>query len=117
MITKEALINLLKDMELTDVLTIYYDGFIGKGINGVQSKDISLSNNFPNVVERISRSNGEEEKTELLNYWLEDGYVKAKYSYYTKGKYDDYFRRIRTYFIIVPYERISSMKISTTNKK
>lgn len=115
MITKEAVIKILKDMELTDVLTIYYDGFVGRGINGVKSKDMSLAKNSSTIVEDISYSDGREEKTELLNYWIEDDYIKAKYSHYKKGKYDKKCEKVSTYFMIIPYERISSMKISTVN--
>lgn len=119
MINKDIIIKEINEMNSGDILTIYYDGFEGRGINGVSSKDISISksNCLPYIVSETSWSSGEKFKTEILEYYLENDYIKARYSYYRKDRYEKNFIKSRTSSMVIPYDRINSLEIKERKLK
>lgn len=112
MFYKEDIIEILEDKKENEILTIYYEGFSGRGINGIQDKHISIRNveDSENTVSLIEYSDGEKIKMIMLNLDIKDNYIKASFEKYKKTKYTD-FIKIRTYSVLVPYDSIQSIEI------
>lgn len=113
MFYKEDIIEILENKKENEVLTIYYDGFTGIGINGVQDKSISIRSleDSNNIVSFAEHSDGVKIKTEIINLEIKDNYIKASFEKYRKGKYCDNFFRIKVYSVLVPYNSIQSIEL------
>lgn len=119
-ITREVLEDIIKYRlreGKEDRLLIHYDGFIGRGINGVSSNNIWLMD-YPDeevVVNYIKQYDGEQEKTVQFGYELKEEYLIAVYEqYYRKTMYNpnsEWKRKGDRYSVIIPYNRISSLEI------
>ena len=112
MLLKEDIQNLLYNLDMDEVMTIHYDGFIGRGINGTSSKYtcIKAGCGESSLVEFI-KGYDDETKIYLTYIHLADKYIKASYRAYEKVKYDKEYRKREEYTVIVPYDRISSIDI------
>lgn len=113
MFYKEDIIEILEDKKENEILTIYYEGFSGRGINGIQDKCISIRNieDSENTVSFIEYSDGEKIKTIMLNLDIKDNYIKASFEKYRKTKFNDIFVGIKKYSVLVPYDSIQSIEI------
>ena len=70
-----------------------------------------LENSYNDLVLAIEKNNGIY-KTNLNSLTLTDNYIKAKYTEYYKSKNQDSFRVNKEYFVIVPFDRITSIRIT-----
>lgn len=114
-INKEMLEDIIEDIlrkNEGDRLLIHYDGFVGRGINGVSSKSVWLAYEEIVTVNMIEQYDGDTTRTDLISYDLKKEYLIARYQDYRKGKYSkEFIRRGREYSMIIPYSSISSMEI------
>lgn len=112
MLLKEDIQELLDGLDTDEAMTIHYDGFIGRGINGTSSKYTCIKSGCgeSNLVE-YRKGYDDETKVYLTYIHLKDNYIKASYRVYEKGKFDKEYRRQGEYTVIVPYDRISSIDI------
>ncbi len=113
MFCKEDIIEILEDKKENEILTIYYEGFLGRGINGIQDKCISIRNieDSDNTVSLIEYSDREKIKTLMLNLDIKDNYIKASFEKYRKTKHNDVFCFIKKYSVLIPYDSIQSIEI------
>ena len=94
------------------IMMINYEGFIGKGINGVMNNIMNvgdLGNKSKVVNKRKNRDDFYE--TVIVDLVIADNYIKAKYVEYYKNEYTKEFRRNNEYILVVPFDRITSIKI------
>lgn len=117
MFYKEDIEEILENKKENEVLTIYYEGFTGMGINGAQDKSISIRNleDSNNTVSFIEYGNREKFKIEIIDLEIKDNYIKASFVKYRKGDYSDYFSRIKAYSVLVPYNSIQSIELYEIN--
>ena len=113
MFCKEDIIEILEDKKENEILTIYYEGFLGRGINGIQDKCISIRNieDSDIIFSLIEYSDGEKIKTLMLNLDIKDNYIKASFEKYRKTKYNKVFVFIKKYSVLIPYDSIQSIEI------
>ena len=113
MLYKEDIEEILLEKYEEQVLTIYYKGFKGKGINGVYENYISIRNldDDCNIVSNIEYSDGEAFQTRMINLELKNNYIKASFQKYRRTKYNKEFKLISIYSTIVPYDSIQSIEI------
>lgn len=119
-ITKKIVEGVMKHQlreDKRDRLLIHYDGFIGRGINGVSSNSIWLMD-YPDesvTVNYIKQYNGKEEKTIQLGYELKEEYLIATYQHYCRDtEYNpnsEWEKNGSRHSVVVPYNRISSIEI------
>ena len=110
-IMEDIIENILKE-DTRDRLLIHYDGFIGRGINGVSSRSVWLAYEEIVTVNMIEQYDGDVTRTDLISYDLKEEYLIARYQDYRKGKYSkEFIRRGKEYSMIIPYSSISSMEI------
>lgn len=115
MLNKQDILELLKETSNTSfVMAIHYEGFVGRGINGVMNNVMfikDLENSYNDLV-LATESSGDIFKTNLNDLVITDNYIKAKYTEYYKGKHQDIFRVNKEYFVIVPFDRITSIRLT-----
>lgn len=124
-VTKKMLESIIKfrlSEHKKDKLLIRYEGFIGRGINGVSSNSIWLMD-YPDesvTVNYIKQYDGKEEKTIQLGYELEEDYLIAAYQHYCRDtKYNpnsEWEKDGSRHSVIIPYDRISSLEIRYEDK-
>lgn len=113
MFTKKDIQDLLNELDLTEAMTIYYEGFTGRGINGVSGHSINIKNDIDinNLVIYIDGYD-EQWKTYLIDLKLTERYIKAQFKSHKKDKYDKEFSRIFKFWtVVVPYDKIQSIEI------
>ena len=115
MLNKQDILELLKETSNTSfVMAIHYEGFVGVGLNGVMNNVMfikDLENSYNDLVLAIEKNNGIY-KTNLNSLTLTDNYIKAKYTEYYKSKNQDSFRVNKEYFVIVPFDKITSIRLT-----
>lgn len=112
MLYKEDMEELLLSKNKEEVLTIYYEGFTGRGINGMSEKFITVRNlsDDTNVVQNIKYGD-ESYKIIIVDLDLKANYIKATFKKYRKPEYDKEYYLNREYTTIVPYTSIQSIEI------
>lgn len=110
-IMEDIIENILKK-DTRDRLLIHYDGFVGRGINGVSSRSVWLAYEEIVTVCSVEQYDGDTTRTDLISYDIREEYIIARYQDYRKGKYSkEFIRRGKEYSIIIPYSSISSMEV------
>lgn len=115
MLLRDDIQEILDGLDINEVMTINYDGFYGRGINGLGHKYACIKNNYTtnSWVEYTEGYDNEKTKTSLIYLKLKDNYIKATYMRYRKDRYDKKFLGVgKEYTVIIPYDRISSIDIN-----
>ena len=113
MFTKEDIQELLDDLEIDESMTINYEGFIGRGINGVSEVSVKIKNHYEDN-DLVSYFDGYEEKvkTYLTGLKLTDRYIKVSFKKHSKNRYQKEFSNYFTrWSVVIPYDKINSIDI------
>lgn len=117
MFTKKDIQDLLNDLDLNESMTIHYEGFTGRGINGVSGHNIAIKQDYE-IDSLVQFINGYDDKIKiyLTELKLTDRYIKASFKKHKKDKYDkDYNQCFTCWTTVIPYDKINSIDIKEIN--
>ena len=103
MFTKKDVEEICKELNTYEVMNVYYKGFTGRGINGVQAKCVRIKDHKS---ENTLINSIEYQKKYIQNLEFKENYFKVSFILKNEKK-----NSTEEYSVLVPYDGITSIEI------